>query len=100
MLFINLHTGKDGHRLGDGETYDSLAEAQQAAAYFSDYICTLELTEDGYQIQRHDDLEAVEMIRCERRFDNQEIEDCECGQHVVLTPEPDLGFYGPTLEYR
>lgn len=98
MLFINLHTGTDGHRLGDGETYDSLAEAQQAAAYFSDYLCTLELTDDGLYIQRHDDLEAVEMIRCERRFDNQEIEDCECGQHTLLPAEPDVGIMHSYLE--
>ena len=97
-IFINLHKDKSGPHLGDGETHASLEEARQYASLHDGYLCTLELTDDGVPVRRHSGQDAIEMIRCERRFDNLEIEDCECGKHVVLPAEPDVGIFQPYLE--
>lgn len=100
MLFINLHRDSDGviHYGGDWRPTTSLDDALDSASREDGYVCTLELTDDGQFVKRRDETETVEMIVCERRFDNQDIEDCECGKHVVLPAEPDVGIFQPYLE--
>lgn len=100
MIFINLHKEANGPHLGDGETFATLESARQNAAYFEidSYICTLELTDDGHLVRRHTDIEAIEMIVCERKFKNQDTEDCVCGHHHLMPAEPDVGIMNSYLE--
>ena len=97
MIFINLHKEANGPHLGDGETFATLESARQNAAYFDDYICTLELTDDGQFVKRHADTAALDMIRCERKFSPFSPE-CGCGHHSVMGIETDIGIYQPYLE--